>query len=74
MGSTFEMVIVGVVVAVALAWAGRAAWRSFRKTGGCSSCASSGDCPAVRDSETPIHLTDIATDCDKSDSIEPAHR
>lgn len=74
MSSTFEMVIVGVVVAVALIWAGRAAWRSFRKTGGCSSCASSGECPALKDSETPISLTDIATDCDRIDSTEPAQR
>jgi hypothetical protein len=74
MSSIFEMVIVGVVVAVALVWAGRAAWRSFRKTGGCSSCSSSGECPLVKDPDAPISLTDIATDCDKIDSTEPAHR
>jgi hypothetical protein len=47
MGLNFEVIIVGVAVVVALAWAGRAAWRSVRKQGVCSSCGSSGECPVA---------------------------
>jgi|GEM_PF-1337752 len=47
MGSTLEMVVVGVAVAGSLVWAGRAAWRSVRKQGVCSSCGSSGQCPVA---------------------------
>ena len=45
MGSTAELIAVGVIVTVALAWAGRAIWRSVKKQGVCSSCGSSGECP-----------------------------
>jgi hypothetical protein len=48
MGGTIEILIVLAVVAVAVFWALRALIRTVRKTGGCSSCASSGDCPAAK--------------------------
>ena len=57
MNSSVEMVIVGVVVVVALAWAGRAAWRSWRKQGVCSSCGSSGECPVAGN---PDALTELS--------------
>ena len=57
MSSTVEMLIVGGVVAVALAWAGRAAWRSWRKQGVCSSCGSSGDCPVAGNPEALSELS-----------------
>lgn len=57
MGSTLEMVIVGVVVGAALVWAGIAGWRSVRQQGTCSSCGSSGDCPIAKD---PDALTELA--------------
>ena len=70
MGSTSELVIVGVVVSVALVWAGRSVWRSLHKTGGCSSCSTSGDCPLVKDPEALINLSDIPTDCEKTTFTE----
>ncbi len=45
MGSVTEMIIVGVVVAGALVWAGVAFYQTIRKQGTCSSCGSSGECP-----------------------------
>jgi len=45
MGSTLEMIIIGVAVATALVWAVRAGWKSVKSKGACSSCASSGECP-----------------------------
>jgi hypothetical protein len=51
MGFTLENVIIGLVVALTAAWAVRAGIRSVRKTGGCSSCATSGDCPISNDPE-----------------------
>ena len=57
MSSTVEMLIVGGVVAVALAWSGRAAWRSWRKQGVCSSCGSSGDCPVAGNPEALSELS-----------------
>ncbi len=56
MGSTVEMIVVGVVVAVAAIWAGRAIWRSVKKQGVCSSCASSGECPLAGN---PDALTEL---------------
>lgn len=49
MGVTLETVVIGVLVAGTAAWAVRAGVRSVRKTGGCSSCATSGDCPISND-------------------------
>lgn len=57
MSSTVEMVIVAVVVAVALAWAGRSAWRSWRKQGVCSSCGSSGECPVAGNPDALAELS-----------------
>lgn len=57
MGTTVEILIVGVVVAVALAWAGRAAWRSWRKQGVCSSCGSSGECPVAGNPDALAELS-----------------
>ena len=51
MALTLETVVIGVVVAGTFAWAIRAGVRSVRKTGGCSSCATSGDCPISKDPE-----------------------
>ena len=56
MGSTFELVAVGVVVFAALIWAGRAVWRSVRKQGVCSSCGSSGECPLAGNPEALADL------------------
>lgn len=68
MGSTFEMVIVGVVVAAASIWALRAARRSVKEQGVCSSCGSSGDCPVGKNPEALAELgrkgkLDQPTDC-----------
>ena len=51
MNPTLEYVIVGVVVAATVLWAVRALVKTLRKTGGCSSCATSGDCPVAKDPE-----------------------
>ena len=51
-----ESLVIGVLVAGALAWAVRAVYRSVRHTGGCSSCGSSGDCPLTRDPEAMAEL------------------
>jgi hypothetical protein len=50
MGFSWELVAVGLLVAAAGAWAVRSLVRSMRKPGGCSSCAGSGSCPAVKGS------------------------
>lgn len=42
-----ETVVVGVVVAVAGAWAVKAIWRSVRGGKVCSSCSASDDCPMI---------------------------
>ena len=52
-----ERVVVIVVVAVALAWAGRAVWRSVRGGKGCSSCSDSGNCPIAENPELLEELT-----------------
>ena len=57
MGSTLEMAVIGVVVAVALAWAIRAGWKSVKTKGGCSSCGSAGECPLVGDPEALAELS-----------------
>ena len=51
MNLTVEYVIVGVIVAATALWAVRALLKTLRKTGGCSSCATSGDCPVTKDPE-----------------------
>ena len=47
MSTLGETILVVVIVAVALVWAGRAIWRSVSGKDKCSSCGSSGDCPLV---------------------------
>lgn len=49
MSGGWELVVVGLLVAGAGAWAVRALVRAVRKPGGCSSCGSSGDCPLTRE-------------------------
>ena len=53
----FETAIIGVLVLTALAWAGRATYRSVKLTGGCSSCGSSGECPLVKNPKALAELT-----------------
>jgi FeoB-associated Cys-rich membrane protein len=43
----WETIITLVIVAVALFWGFRAAWRSVRKGQICSDCSDSGSCPMV---------------------------
>lgn len=57
MGSTLEMVVVGVIVLVALVWAVWAGWRSVRSQGACSSCGSSGECPVAGNPEALAELS-----------------
>ena len=57
MGSTLEMIVVGVVVAIALVWASRAIWRSIKKQGVCSSCGSSGECPIAGNPDALAELS-----------------
>ena len=51
MGFSWELVAVGLLVAAAGAWAVRSLVRAMKKPGGCSSCAVSGSCPAVKGSD-----------------------
>ncbi len=51
MSSLTEIILVGVVVAVAGAWAARAIWNAVRKGNICTSCSSSADCPAANNPE-----------------------
>ena len=44
-----ETIVIGVAFLGAVVWGVRGAVRSFRKTGSCSSCATSGDCPVMKD-------------------------
>jgi hypothetical protein len=53
----FEAITIGVLVLTALIWAGRAAYRSVKHNGGCSSCASSGECPLVKNPDALAELT-----------------
>ena len=57
MSSTLEIIVIGVVVAVALAWALRAGWRSMQSKGGCTSCGSEGECPLVGDPDALAELS-----------------
>lgn len=54
--STDLLIVVGVVAAAVL-WAARAAYRTWRAQGTCSSCGSSGDCPVARNPELLADLT-----------------
>ena len=57
MGSTLEMIVVGVVVAVAAAWASRAIWESVKSKGVCSSCGSEGECPLAGNTDALAELS-----------------
>ncbi len=52
-----ETIVIGVVVLIAALWATRAVHRSVKNSGGCSSCASSGECPLVNNPEALAELT-----------------
>jgi len=52
-----EAIVIGVLVLGALLWAARAAYRSVKQAGGCSSCASSGECPLVNNPAALAELT-----------------
>lgn len=47
-GIPWESIVVGLVVAVAAAWAVVSLVRAVRKPEACSSCASSGACPLAK--------------------------
>ena len=47
MALAWETAAVGVIVATALAWAGRSLWRAGRKKQVCSTCGAAGSCPLV---------------------------
>lgn len=57
MSLTLEMVAVGMAVAVAVAWAARAGWKSLKSQGVCSSCGSSGECPIANNPEALAELS-----------------
>jgi hypothetical protein len=57
MNVTADIVIVGIVVAGALLWAVRAAYRTWKSQGACSSCGSSGDCPVAKNPKLLEDLT-----------------
>ena len=56
MNQVMEMIVVGAAVTVAVVWAGRAGWRSWRKQGVCSSCGSSGGCPVAGNPEAMAEI------------------
>ncbi len=51
-----ELLVVIVVVGAALAWAGRAVWRSAKGKNTCASCSEAGNCPLV---DNPDLLTEL---------------
>ncbi len=57
MGSTLEMIIIGVAVATALVWAVRAGWKSVKSKGVCSSCGSADECPLVNNPDILAELS-----------------
>ncbi len=57
MGSTLEMIIIGVAVATALVWAVRAGWKSVKSKGVCSSCGSAGECPLANNPDALAELS-----------------
>jgi len=57
MGTTLEMTVIGVVVAVAMVWAIRAGWKSVKSKGGCSSCSSADGCPLVGNPDALAELS-----------------
>ena len=54
---SIDILVVGVIVAGALLWAGRATFQTVKKQGTCSSCGSSGECPVAKNPEL---LEDLA--------------
>jgi len=61
MNANLETLIIAVVGLGTLVWAVTAAYRSVKKVGGCSSCASSGDCPAVNSGGELLDLSELST-------------
>ena len=59
MSSLTETILVCAVVGVAAFWAIRAIWNAVRKGNICTSCSSSGSCPAVDKPEILQELTQI---------------
>ncbi len=57
MNGGIEAIVIGVVVLGAILWATRAAYRSVKNSGACSSCASSGECPLANNPEALAELT-----------------
>lgn len=47
-GFPWETAAVGLIVAVAAAWAVRGVWRAARRKQVCSTCGSAGDCPLAK--------------------------
>ena len=62
MGSPLEWGIVAVIVLATLLWALRGLMRTMKRTGGCSSCATSGDCPVAKDPDLITDLLDATRD------------
>jgi len=60
MSNSLETIIMAAVGLGTLAWAVVAVYRSVKKVGGCSSCASSGDCPAVNGAGELVDLSDLS--------------
>ena len=68
MGASWEVAVVGLLVAVAGTWAVRALVRSLKKPGACSSCAGSGACPLVKGAD------DDACGADSAGPPQPTRR
>jgi hypothetical protein len=58
----WETIVVGVVVAAALAWALRGVLRAVRQKRVCSDCASSGGCPVAQGGAGPAPGSACRTD------------
>lgn len=60
MSNSLETIIIAALGLGTLLWAVVSVYRSVRKVGGCSSCASSGDCPAVNGSGELVDLSELS--------------
>jgi hypothetical protein len=63
----WELVVVGVIVAAAVAWAVRGLVRATKRKQVCTSCASSGGCP-VAEGKTERALS---SECVTLETLEP---
>jgi len=57
-----EWGIVAVIVLATVIWAVRGLMRTMKRAGGCSSCATSGDCPVAKDPDLITDLLDTRRD------------